>query len=90
MLIIPQHSEATFVCSIYNKVSLSFSVTPRLCVREITGKRVRAATEGRPYTVSLAHEWVSPFPPLGGAKEGLSGSPFYLLCERAALFCGGT
>lgn len=56
MLIIPQHSEATFVCSIYNKVSLSFSVTPRLCVREITGKRVRAATEGRPYTITLAHQ----------------------------------
>ena len=65
MLIIPQHSEATFACSIYNKVSLSFSVTPRLCVREITCKKVRAATAGRPYTATLAHEWVLPFPPLG-------------------------
>lgn len=56
MLIIPQHSEATFVCSIYNKVSLSFSVTPRLCVREITCKKVSPATESRPYTITLAHQ----------------------------------
>lgn len=50
-LIIPQYGEAIPVNSIYNKESLSFSLTPWLCVRRITGKRAEE------FLLSFVRRW---------------------------------